>query len=63
MSKVVDYHTIIHSIECKIFEMEEFQKVELLAKILYPYEVYSSLTQTQLDKIRNILNTFDYENT
>jgi hypothetical protein len=58
MIKAVDYPTIIHSIECNLFEMNEDQKVRILAIILYPNEVYSSLTQSQLDNVRNILKTF-----
>lgn len=58
MIRSVDYPTIIHSIECNLFEMNEDQKVRMLAIILYPNESYYSLTQSQLDKVRNILKTF-----
>jgi hypothetical protein len=59
MIKAVDYNTIIHSIECEIFEMNEGQKIRIIAGILYPNEPYYSLTQTQLDKVRNLLNNFN----
>ena len=58
MIKAVDYNTIIHSIESEIFEMNEDQKVRILATILYPNEPYYSLTQTQLDKVRTLLKNF-----
>lgn len=58
MIRSVDYPTIIHSIECSLFEMNEDQKVRILAIILYPNEVYSSLTQSQLDKVKNFLKNF-----
>lgn len=50
--------TILDSLESIIFDMNEAEKIKVLAMILYPNEPYRSLTSTQLDKIRNIINEF-----
>lgn len=59
MIKAIDCKlTILHSLECSIFDMNEGEKIKVLAIILYPHEPYDLLTTTQLDKIRNIINEF-----
>jgi hypothetical protein len=60
MIRAIDnFETIIHSLECKRFEMTESEIINVLGIMLYPNEVYSSLTNTQIDKIRDIINSFN----
>jgi hypothetical protein len=54
----MDLYTAIHLLEQEVFSMNESQKIRVLCTILYPNESFASLTQTQLDKVRNILNDF-----
>lgn len=52
------YNDILNSIEDVNFSLNDDQKVRILALILYPNESNYSLTVSQLDKVRNILNEF-----
>jgi hypothetical protein len=49
---------VISLLEDERFSMNEDKMIRVLAIILYPNESYNSLTFSQLDKIRNILNEF-----
>lgn len=58
MANSVDYRELLDTIQSLTNEINEDQRVKILAVLLYPNEWYYSLTQTQLDRVRKMLNDF-----